>query len=100
MRRTLLRRAVAPLSLVMLLLSVPLRAQKKEEPAPPKTLEELQKAIKSELEKNHVPGAGAALISRAELLWCCGIGDADAASTHPVTCATEFRVGSLIQPLR
>src|SRR6266852_3403843 len=95
MRRTLLRRAVAPLSLVMLLLSVPLRAQKKEEPAPPRTLEELQKAIKSELEKNHVPGAGVALISRGELLWCGGIGDADAASKKPITCDTEFRVGSI-----
>src|SRR5258708_23108158 len=80
----------------MLLSSAPLlRAQKKEEPAPPKTLEELQKAIKSELEKNHVPGAGVALISRGELLWCGGIGDADAASKRPVTCDTEFRVGSI-----
>ncbi len=95
MRRTFPGRAVVLLSLAMLLLSAPLQAQTKEEPAPPKTLEELQKAIKSELEKNHVPGAGVALISRGELLWCGGIGDADAASKRRVTCDTEFRVGSI-----
>src|SRR5229473_6342412 len=95
MRRTFPGRAVVLLSLAMLLLSAPLQAQTKEEPAPPKTLEVLQKTIKSELEKNHVPGAGVALISRGELLWCGGIGDADAASKRPVTCDTEFRVGSI-----
>src|ERR1700730_14234 len=94
MRRTFRCRAIIILSLSVLLTTA-LPAQTKQEAAPPKTLEELQKAIKSELDKNHVPGAGVALISRGELLWCGGIGDADIASKRPVTCDTEFRVGSI-----
>jgi len=76
-------------------LPLALCAQEKSEPAPPKTLEELQKSIQSELDKNHVPGAGVALISRGDLLWCGGIGQADLASKKPITCDTEFRVGSI-----
>src|ERR1700686_3177226 len=95
-RRTVFPCVVALLFFMVLSLSThPLRAQTKGEPAPPKTLEELQKAIKNELDKNHVPGAGVALISRGELLWCGGIGEADVASKRPVTCDTEFRVGSI-----
>jgi len=69
--------------------------QEKPESAPPKSLEELQKAIKTELDKNHLPGAGVALVSRGELLWCGGFGNADVASKKPLTCDTEFRVGSI-----
>src|SRR5690348_5894011 len=83
------------LAVIILLPAVSLHAQEKSAPPPPKTLEELQKAIKSELDKNHVPGAGVALVSRGELLWCGGFGDADIASKKPVTCDTEFRVGSI-----
>jgi CubicO group peptidase (beta-lactamase class C family) len=75
------------------------RAQEKTVHAPPKTLEELQKAIKSELDTNHVPGAGVALVSRGELLWCGGIGNADVAARKPITCDTEFRVGSISKSL-
>jgi CubicO group peptidase (beta-lactamase class C family) len=71
------------------------RAQERVEPAPWGTLEGLQKAIKSELDKNHVPGAGVALVSRGGLVWCGGFGDADIASKKPVNCDTEFRVGSI-----
>jgi CubicO group peptidase (beta-lactamase class C family) len=70
-------------------------AQEKSEPAAPKTLEELQRAIKRELDTNHVPGAGVALVSHGELLWCGGFGDADIASRKPIACDTEFRVGSI-----
>jgi len=94
MRRTFRCRAVSIVSLSVLLTTA-LLAQTKQEPAPPKTLEEVQRSIKGELDKNHVPGAGVALISRGELLWCGGIGDADIASKRPVTCDTEFRVGSI-----
>jgi CubicO group peptidase (beta-lactamase class C family) len=58
-------------------------------------LEELQKAIQQEIDKNHLPGAGVALISRGELLWCGGFGVADLASKKPIACDTEFRVGSI-----
>jgi CubicO group peptidase (beta-lactamase class C family) len=87
---------VIPLLISLTLLQpIALYAQEKREPAPPKTLEELQKAIKTEMDKNHVPGAGVALVSRGELLWCGGFGDADIAFKKPITCDTEFRVGSI-----
>jgi CubicO group peptidase (beta-lactamase class C family) len=68
---------------------------KKEELPHPKTLEELQKAMKDVADKNHVTGAGLALVSNGELLWCGGIGKADVAVGRDVTCDTEFRVGSI-----
>jgi CubicO group peptidase (beta-lactamase class C family) len=61
----------------------------------PKTVEELKKAIKDVLDKEHVPGAGVALVANGELLWCGGIGKADLAAKREVTCDTEFRVGSI-----
>ncbi|HYT08762.1 MAG TPA: serine hydrolase domain-containing protein, partial [Rugosimonospora sp.] len=79
-------------------LSLPLclRAQEKKEELPhPKTLEELQQAMKGALEKNHVPGAGVALVSNGTLLWCGGFGKADLGANREVTCDTEFRVGSI-----
>lgn len=71
------------------------RAQQKEELPHPKTLEELQRAMKDVLDKEHVPGAGVALVSLGQVLWCGGIGKADIASNRDVTCETEFRVGSI-----
>ena len=70
-------------------------AQKKEELPHPKTVEELQKAMKDVLDKEHVPGAGVALVANGEVLWCGGIGKADIAANRGVTCDTEFRVGSI-----
>ena len=58
-------------------LASPQAEQKKEEPPHPKTLEELQKAMKDVVEKEHVTGAGVALVSNGQLLWCGGIGKAD-----------------------
>lgn len=72
------------------------RAQEKKDELPhPKTLEELQKAMKDVLEKNHVPGAGIALVSKGEVLWCGGVGKSDIAANREITCDTEFRVGSI-----
>jgi CubicO group peptidase (beta-lactamase class C family) len=79
----------------LLLLSPIIGAQQKEDLPHPKTLPELQKAMKDVLDKDHVPGAGVALVSNGELLWCGGLGKADIASTRDVTCDTEFRVGSI-----
>lgn len=70
-------------------------AEKKEEPPKPKSLAEFQSAAKTILEKEHVPGAGIALISNGQLLWCGGIGKADIAQNRDITCDTEFRVGSI-----
>src|SRR5205823_13436981 len=61
----------------------------------PKTLEELQQAMRDVVEKNHLTGAGVALVSHGQLLWCGGIGKADLAANRDVTCDTEFRAGSI-----
>ncbi|GAC1634449.1 MAG: serine hydrolase [Candidatus Acidiferrum sp.] len=68
---------------------------KKDELPHPKTLDEFQSAAKSALEKEHVPGAGIALVSNGQVLWCGGIGKADLSQNRDVTCDTEFRVGSI-----
>src|SRR6266852_7831102 len=94
MRRHFAGRVALLLAVLVLPISS-LHAQVKEEPAPPQTLEEVQKAVRTELDKNHAPGAGVALVSHGELLWCGGIGLADVASQHAITCDTEFRVGSI-----
>jgi CubicO group peptidase (beta-lactamase class C family) len=87
---------VVPLCATALLLLAPIAgAQQKEELPHPKTLPELQKAMKDVVDKAHLPGAGVALISNGELLWCGGIGKADIASGRDITCDTEFRVGSV-----
>jgi CubicO group peptidase (beta-lactamase class C family) len=70
-------------------------AQQKEELPHPKTVEELQKAMKGILDKERVPGAGIALVANGEVLWCGGIGEADMAAKRAASCDTEFRVGSI-----
>ncbi|HKV62388.1 MAG TPA: serine hydrolase domain-containing protein [Candidatus Acidoferrum sp.] len=79
----------------MLLIADPCGAQQKEDQPHPKTLAELQKAMKDALDKEHVPGAGVALVANGEVLWCGGIGEADLSAKRAVTCDTEFRVGSI-----
>jgi CubicO group peptidase (beta-lactamase class C family) len=69
--------------------------QQKEELPHPKSLEELQKAMKDVLGKEHIPGAGVALVSSGEVLWCGGFGKANIAANRDVTCETQFRVGSV-----
>ena len=81
-----------------LLLAIAVSAQEppgKPGPPHPRTLGELQQAMHNIVEKNHVPGAGIALVSRGQLLWCGGFGKADIAANRDVTCDTEFRVGSI-----
>src|SRR5437879_10874270 len=70
-------------------------AQQRTELSHPKTLQELQQAMKEVLENGHVPGAGVALVANGVVLWCGGIGDADIATKRAVNCDTEFRVGSI-----
>ena len=96
-----MRRILLPaIALSLLLAGVaafasPQAEQKKEELPHPKTLEELQKAMKDVVERDHVTGAGVALVSKGQLLWCSGIGKADLSANRDVTCDTEFRVGSI-----
>ena len=84
------------LSIAALLLLPPIAgAQQKQELLHPKSLPELQKAMKDVVDKAHLPGAGVALVSNGELLWCGGFGKADVASGRDISCDTEFRVGSI-----
>src|SRR6266853_4888233 len=70
-------------------------AQQNEDLPHPKSVEELKKAMKDVLDKEHVPGAGVALVANGEVLWCSGIGEADIAAKRAINCDTEFRVGSI-----
>jgi CubicO group peptidase (beta-lactamase class C family) len=79
----------------MLLIAVHGAAQQKDELPHPKTLQELQQAMKDVLEREHVPGAGVALVASGQVLWCGGIGEADIAARRAVNCDTEFRVGGV-----
>jgi CubicO group peptidase (beta-lactamase class C family) len=83
----------------LLLLSRIAGAQQKEDLPHPKSLPDLQKAMKDVVDKAHLPGAGVALVSNGELLWCGGFGKADVASGRDITCDTEFRVGSISKSL-
>jgi CubicO group peptidase (beta-lactamase class C family) len=84
------------LSIAALFLLAPVAgAQQKEELPHPKTLPELQKAMKDVVDKARLPGAGVAVVSNGELLWCGGFGKADVTSGRDITCDTEFRVGSI-----
>src|SRR5882762_6914692 len=92
------RSAAISLLLAITLTLTPARSaaqQKKEDLPHPKTVEELQKAMKDVLDKERVPGAGVALVANGQLLWCGGIGKADVASGREMNCDTEFRVGSI-----
>src|SRR6266436_6535664 len=92
------RSAAIPLLLAAALALAPSRSaaqQNKEDLPHPKTVEELQKAMKDVLDKEHVPGAGVALVANGQLLWCGGIGKADVATGREMSCDTEFRVGSI-----
>jgi len=75
--------------------AAPSAAEQKTDQPHPKTLQELQQAMKDVLDKDHVPGAGVALVANGVVLWCGGIGEADIATKRAVTCDTEFRVGSI-----
>jgi CubicO group peptidase (beta-lactamase class C family) len=96
MRRVILNAASSLLAVAsLLLIPPPAAAQLKDDQPHPKTLQELQKAMRDVLDKEHVPGAGVALVANGEVLWCGGIGEADLAAKRSVTCDTEFRVGSI-----
>src|SRR5215813_2331929 len=69
--------------------------EKKDDLHHPQTLDELKKAMSDVVAKTKVPGAGIALVSHGEVLWCGGIGKGDLAASRDINCDTEFRVGSV-----
>jgi CubicO group peptidase (beta-lactamase class C family) len=95
MRRAEFHAAISLVATAILLTPTQGIAQQKAELPHPKTLQELQQAMKDVLDKEHVPGAGVALVANGVVLWCGGIGNADIATKRAVSCDTEFRVGSI-----
>ena len=97
--RLLSPRIVASFSAALLfLLAYALRAPAQQQPQElphPKTLADVQKAMQDVVSRDKLPGAGVALVSNGDLLWCGGFGKADIASNRDSTCDTEFRVGSI-----
>jgi CubicO group peptidase (beta-lactamase class C family) len=63
--------------------------------APPRNLDELRARVARVLLREHVPGAGIALVDGQRILWAGGVGVADRAIGRPVTADTLFRVGSI-----
>ncbi len=59
------------------------------------SLPALQQKIQAILTKNHVPGAGIALVAKDHIIWEGGVGTARLATNTPVTADTMFRVGSI-----
>jgi CubicO group peptidase (beta-lactamase class C family) len=95
MRRRFLANLLICLGYALVLSVAQSSGQTKAELPHPKTREELLQAMRSVLEKEHVPGAGVALVVNGQLDWCGGIGKADIASNRLTACDTEFRVGSI-----
>src|ERR1700747_2270560 len=87
--------AISMLAAAILLTPTPSIAQQKAELPHPKTLPDLRQAMKDVLDKEHVPGAGVALVANGVVVWCGGIGAADIATKRAVSCDTEFRVGAI-----
>lgn len=65
------------------------------ETSAPKTIEELETAIRSVLTETKTPGAGVALVTRDRAAWVAGLGKADVASGREATADTLFRIGSV-----
>jgi CubicO group peptidase (beta-lactamase class C family) len=62
---------------------------------PPGDIDELRARIARVLLREHVPGAGIALVDDRGILWAGGVGVADRESGRPVTADTLFRVASI-----
>jgi CubicO group peptidase (beta-lactamase class C family) len=75
--------------------SAALAQEKKDQVPHPKTLDEFKAEAAKIIEREHLPGAGAALVANGDVLWCGGFGKADVAAGKDITCDTEFRVGSI-----
>jgi CubicO group peptidase (beta-lactamase class C family) len=63
--------------------------------APPRDIDELRARVARVLLREHVPGAGIALIAGDRIVWAGGVGVADVQTRRPVTADTLFRVGSI-----
>jgi CubicO group peptidase (beta-lactamase class C family) len=66
-----------------------------DKPPAPETIEELKKAAAEILTRNHIPGAGIALVTKDKVIWTGGVGKADLASGRDADADTMFRIGSI-----
>ena len=82
------------LMLAVLSCSGGLAAETPKPPAP-KTITELDQAIRKVLVETKTPGVGVSIVSRDRVLWTAGVGKADVASGLDVTPDTLFRIGSV-----
>src|SRR5579871_2487135 len=92
LRRLLFSGLASSIALTVLAQDKP--ANKDQQPHP-KTLEQFKAEAAKIVERDHVPGAGVALVANGDVLWCGGFGKADIAAGREVACNTEFRVGSV-----
>src|SRR5262245_44054416 len=90
------RTVVVPLlNIVLLLSALPGNAAKPPDPPAPKSIPELKSRIEAVLKETHTPGAGIGIVSRDEVQWVAGIGQADVAANKPADADTLFRIGSV-----
>jgi CubicO group peptidase (beta-lactamase class C family) len=88
-------RGTAWVGLIVLGLSAAGCSDSEEEKPVPRTPEELEQRVRDVLVRTKTPGAGVALVSRDEVFWVAGLGEADRAAGKPVTPETLFRTGSI-----
>lgn len=62
---------------------------------PPRTIDDLQKSIQAILNREGVPAAGVAVVTKNRVIWAAGIGKADISLDRNATAQTMFRVGSI-----
>ena len=61
----------------------------------PGSIDELEQQIAEVLAREHIPGAGIALVNRDGTIWAGGVGVRDLDTGAPMEADTAFRVGSL-----
>jgi CubicO group peptidase (beta-lactamase class C family) len=87
---------VKPTSLLIacLLATACFAQNKKEEPKPAQSIEELQKQLEKILKDTDTPGMSVAIVHRDAPEWIAGLGQADVAAHRATTPETLFRIGS------
>jgi CubicO group peptidase (beta-lactamase class C family) len=114
-----MRRALAPLVLVIAIAAVQWGAGSRRAPVPmaldeatppraipalvaddaPGSIEELRRRMAAVLEREGVPGAAIALVGRDGPIWIGGVGVADVSSRVAVDASTVFRIASITKSI-
>jgi len=85
-----------PFTVLFLCLLAPLGLadEKKEEPKPAQSIEQLKQQLEKLLKDFHTPGLSVAIVRRDGPEWVAGLGMADVGTNRPATAETLFRIGS------